>query len=350
MNKCPKCGKEFENGNFCSDCGTRLVPSNACPSCGYENEPKAKFCLKCGTQLAGNSAHREEARQSTATLSEEEIKAMYSKVSSGSYIGNLRVGRSWVLPQMVSMCFPNGRFDERNFFAKVESKNYDRCWALMVRNFHVQSQIESKDPGAYAARSGWWTKEVALAMARYDYELLLRLIDVAEVSEYCSGGPYVRLKGLKGRKKEEQMFFVNEPNANSRWKDCKRTLPNLRLQFENRIKAIEQANTSAELFHAVKAYDDIRCKAEVAKRTYRKIKLPDEFVNAFVGDGAYTSMMTMVKFLGLTYSNDMGLALDRDGCIADINHKMREFGFDGRKMFDYCKKKFFVSGLYTPGR
>lgn len=50
MNKCTKCGTEFE-GNFCPSCGTPFQVKMFCPRCGKEVLPNQRFCAGCGAQF-----------------------------------------------------------------------------------------------------------------------------------------------------------------------------------------------------------------------------------------------------------------------------------------------------------
>lgn len=47
MNKCPKCGTEFE-GKFCPECGTKWPEEKTCPKCGARLGGGVKFCNECG--------------------------------------------------------------------------------------------------------------------------------------------------------------------------------------------------------------------------------------------------------------------------------------------------------------
>ena len=47
MNKCPKCGAEFE-GKFCPNCGTAWKEEKSCPKCGTKLAGAARFCNNCG--------------------------------------------------------------------------------------------------------------------------------------------------------------------------------------------------------------------------------------------------------------------------------------------------------------
>ncbi|MDR2350846.1 MAG: SPFH domain-containing protein [Deltaproteobacteria bacterium] len=50
-NPCPFCGTPLERPGlkFCPSCGKQLTKK--CPDCQTDNDPKAKFCLNCGTKL-----------------------------------------------------------------------------------------------------------------------------------------------------------------------------------------------------------------------------------------------------------------------------------------------------------
>ena len=47
MNKCTRCGTEFE-GNFCPECGAKANGRTVCPRCGNELDENVKFCSNCG--------------------------------------------------------------------------------------------------------------------------------------------------------------------------------------------------------------------------------------------------------------------------------------------------------------
>lgn len=47
MNKCYKCGREFE-GQFCPDCGTKYEAEKTCPDCGATLDGGVNFCNHCG--------------------------------------------------------------------------------------------------------------------------------------------------------------------------------------------------------------------------------------------------------------------------------------------------------------
>ena len=46
MNKCKKCGNEFD-GDVCNVCGTKVEGEETCPYCGATLTPNANFCLHC---------------------------------------------------------------------------------------------------------------------------------------------------------------------------------------------------------------------------------------------------------------------------------------------------------------
>jgi class 3 adenylate cyclase len=53
--RCAKCGTDNRQAaKFCDKCGAQLAP--ICPSCGAENRPDARFCDSCGAALAPSPA------------------------------------------------------------------------------------------------------------------------------------------------------------------------------------------------------------------------------------------------------------------------------------------------------
>lgn len=50
MNKCSKCGTEFE-GKFCPECGTKYETTKICSVCGAQQKTAAKFCTECGSEF-----------------------------------------------------------------------------------------------------------------------------------------------------------------------------------------------------------------------------------------------------------------------------------------------------------
>lgn len=265
--------------------------------------------------------------------SSQRSSALHRKVVDSAYIGNLRLGRSWVLPQMVAMGFDyQGNFSEQKYFAAINDLGYNKCWEIMMRNFRQIKDLRMKDPAASAARANWWTKEVALAMANFDvmrYDQEVKFLS-AYPKTHCSGGPFIFLNFLRGRKGyHNRLFFLNPPLPGTYWNSSNSmTVADLRAQFVQRIRAIEMAYDPASLYQALKAYDDNRC-------VMQSDALPEAFVSAYAGDGAYNAMMTMVKYLGLNHTGS------RDSSIADIELKAREYAGDGRRMLVYCAQRYF---------
>ena len=176
-------------------------------------------------------------------------------------------------------------------------------------------------------------------MAKNDLQLLKDYI--VEVSrnprENCSGGPYIRLDLRGCKNKKDQMFFTGAVEPSSKYYGKGKTMDDLYRTFEARIQEVEQSQTAKQVYNALKDYENHRCLF----LGWSKAKLSKEFLNAFMGDGALTSMMTIVKFLNLCYKDEAGNLLTREQCVADIESKVQTFGHDGEKMFAYLSEKFF---------
>lgn len=221
------------------------------------------------------------------------------QVSETEYISNLRVGRSWILPQMVKMGFKQDglsyKFDIEFFESNIRKKfdlsqsGRNHIWDLLKRNYKVIAASNGT-----SKRAKWWTKDLLIEMLKWDF-------------------------GMTGR----------------RWCGLDRQECNEILNTVWRITDYQQ------MYDLVVRYDKSRMrKREVATH----LSLPDCFIEAYMGDGAYNAMMTMVKILGIKIQNDRGRTMSRDNCITEINK--RTSIVNGRELLEYCKEKFFDSGAF----
>lgn len=55
MVKCPECGEEVSDNNFCGHCGAKLKKENVCPHCNAKIEEDNIFCPECGKKLEEDS-------------------------------------------------------------------------------------------------------------------------------------------------------------------------------------------------------------------------------------------------------------------------------------------------------
>ena len=229
-----------------------------------------------------------------------DLSGLPEKVWETEYITNLRIGRSWILPQLVRMGFRKGnrisrKFDIKQFEeALLERYNCstpgrEEVWNLLKRNYKA---IASS--GGTARRTAWWTKELLQEMMEWDFSL------VGKASS-----------GLDRRKCIEIIS----------------TLPDL--------------TDPAEISRAVEEYDRNRMRKRDILHYH---PLPESFVNAFEGDGAYNAMMTMVKVFGARINDTNGNPLTRDGSVREIESQAATL--NGRQLLEYCKERFFDSGAF----
>lgn len=275
----------------------------------------------------------------TPTPKKEDVRELVEKIQNSDYIGNLRVGRSWVLPQMVHMCFDEfGNFSEEKYYENIGNMSYEKCWKFLTNTYKLLDYLNDIRVEDYEERSKWWTKEVAVAMAKNDLELLLRRIREGRyVRNDCKGGPYVNLYNLRyAYGKKERYYFLQTPPADykNRLKQTNDTVEDLANAFRQRIEEIEKAEDITQLCDALCDYNDRR--NSFASETGKS--LPEAFVNAYAGDGAYYAMMTMVKHLNIYIQDSWNT---RDESLAAIRQKSAEVGLDGRALFHYCGEKFF---------
>lgn len=227
------------------------------------------------------------------------------QVVETEYISNLRIGRSWILPQLVEMGFKkkgmSRKFDmefyEKNILTHydISQKGRNNIWTLLKRNYKAIAVSDGQSP-----RMRWWTKDLLIEMLQWDFAMMGKR----------SGGTDRR--------------------------GCKEILA-----------SVGNLTDSHEIYDAVVKYDECRMrrrKIESSRHKGHAQPLPSCFVDAFMGDGAYNAMMTMVKVLGIRIKDDDGKYLTRDECVTEIDNQAAVL--DGHELMEYCKETFFDSGAF----
>lgn len=305
--------------------------------------------------ILGSNGH---SYKQTVKQDNDALAALCKDIVGSTYIETLHLNRSWILPKLVDMGYKEGWLKDFCIDAyadAVSKQNYDKFWTILVRNLKALAAMKDKSSYAYKIRSGWWTKEVAIAMAEFDLAGFRKYIGNLKVYTNSEAGAYVKIGYMSGADREfrENYYYIDTPEKAPRsgWNKYnrkERTLPNLYAQIESRINLIRKAKNDKELYEAVRQYNDERVTNDPHFREDWScgLELADEFINAYVGDGAYSSMMTMVKYLGLRYKDDSGNELDRDECIHGIVNKVFDSVFDGAELMLFCKEKFFDSGVF----
>ena len=256
-----------------------------------------------GTKRSSAAPRRKAA---PAPVKKYDLSHLREQVTETEYIANLRLGRRWIFPQLVRMGFVKNPSGDRVFDIDIFMKNFRslyrsgsgfspvmgveqrrKVWNLMKRNYAAIARSNGSD-----VRARWWTKEL--------------FIDMLEWDEHITGK---RTRGLN----------VEECSK------VRALAPNL----EN----YEQISA------AIDWYDINRMR-----RRDGGSALPDSFVDAYLADGAYHSMMTMVKVYDLRLKNDSGEDLSRDESVAEIERQAASCS--GKELLKYCKEKFFDSGIF----
>ena len=305
------------------------------------------------TEKIVKTAPRAEQKNTAAT----DLSALCAEITGRTYIDTLHLNRSWILPKFVEMgTYNHKKSFEYNYKTKLKTLDYTKAWNTLVRNFKALAEMNDKTSATYKIRAGWWNKQVAVAMAKVDLELLKDYVDgYVAVHKNCNAGKYViipKMRGVKcGKPYRENYYYCEEPQNSplhgwSKQNRKERNLPNLYKQMEDLISQIQNAGNDVELYNAVKQYDDKRVTHSEFFEKSSSSAYPDEFLNAYTGDGAYSSMMTIAKHLNLQFQDDEGDKMSRDACVMAIAQKAIDSGFDGQEMLQFFIEKYIDSGIF----
>ena len=305
------------------------------------------------TEKIVKTAPRAEQKNTAAT----DLSALCAEITGRTYIDTLHLNRSWILPKFVEMgTYNHKKSFEYNYKTKLKTLDYTKAWNTLVRNFKALAEMNDKTSATYKIRAGWWNKPVAVAMAKVDLELLKDYVDgYVAVHKNCNAGKYViipKMRGVKcGKPYRENYYYCEEPQNSplhgwSKQNRKERNLPNLYKQMEDLISQIQNAGNDVELYNAVKQYDDKRVTHSEFFEKSSSSAYPDEFLNAYTGDGAYSSMMTIAKHLNLQFQDDEGDKMSRDACVMAIAQKAIDSGFDGQEMLQFFIEKYIDSGIF----
>ena len=329
-----------------------VFPTPYVPAPAPQKVETVKEAEAVQTEKIVKTAPRAEQKDTAAT----DLSALCAEITGRTYIDTLHLNRSWILPKFVEMgTYNHKKSFEYNYKTKLKTLDYTKAWNTLVRNFKALAEMNDKTSATYKIRAGWWNKQVAVAMAKVDLELLKDYVNgYANERDNSFAGNYViipKMRGVKcGKHYKENYYYCEEPQKTPfhGWgkKNCKeRNLPALYKQIELLTQQIQRAENDKELYNAVKQYNDKRVTSSHFFETI-DIDYPNEFSNAYTGDGAYSSMMTIVKHLNLQYKDDEGNKMTRDACVMEIAQRAIDTDFDGNEMLNFFVEKYIDSGIF----
>lgn len=270
----------------------------------------------------------------------KEIDNLCNEVASGDYIANLRIGRSWILPQMLEMGGVRKghlHFDIKMYENAVRDIPANKQERIIMRNMEALELIKDSDPEGFKTRFRWWNFDVINTQRQAQLEANKKKVKNMKPRTNCTGGPYVKVRFGEF----EDYFFVNEPLANTKWN--KKNSYTIDYFFEMLQSELDEIVKIKDISDFNPNYQDLKFGKHYASvvRLYPNpyFKTTDKFVNAYAGDGAYSAMRTMVKFWNLTYTNATGRMMSREECLADIEAKAEQYKDNGMKLLEYCVEK-----------
>lgn len=269
----------------------------------------------------------------------KEIDNLCNEVAEGDYIANLRIGRSWILPQMLEMGGVRKghlHFDIKKYENAVRNLTAAKQEKILMRNLDALKIIRDSDPEGFESRFRWWNMDVVRMQYRTRLAANKKKVQNMKPFTNCTGGPYVKVYFMN----TQYLLFVNEPYANSKWNSTKSyTIDSFFEILQEELDFILKDDDICEFTSQL--WTSIMCQsASIARLDPNSyFKTTDEFVSAFAGDGAYSAMRTMVKFWNLTYTDAMGRMMSREECLADIETMAEQYKDNGMKLLEYCVEK-----------
>lgn len=283
---------------------------------------------------------------------DSELADLCREIKGQTYIETLNLNRSWILPQFVEMGFGSEKsFDSNRYINAINSLSYDRLWIILLRNCRALNRMQDKESTSYKIRKGWWSKDVAVALAEFDLKRTRKYISALNVYSNFADGRYIVIPVMRGCNYENQdnYIFTEMPRNAEKWAYKKhRSLNELYIKLERDIEQIRRASGDSEICLAVERYNNNRILYDYQITNSERITniLPSEYLNAYIGDGAFSSMMTMIKYLGLRCLDYCEEEMSRDECITEIAEMIFDNNFNGKMLLSYCVNKYFDSGVF----
>ncbi|MCM1140196.1 MAG: ubiquitin carboxyl-hydrolase [Muribaculum sp.] len=244
---------------------------------------------------------------------------IFAVIIEGGTVYNPKIARRWVTAQTFHMLTFDSRWRGEGFVAALRAKGYKYMWKMILREIHAQFKMSKKDPENFKARNRWFNASTVSDIC-YDYFSQLHYYVEELRVRHCKGVPYVKIKSTN--------VFVADLNSK-----VFRPLDAL-------AKRVRRSASPSELFYNVRDF------VEMAERWWMpyEAEMPQEFINAYKGVGAYYTMKNLILFHGATFKNGC-VKLSQQKSLQLLEAKAAEYESEGWRLFGVMKKLINESGI-----
>ena len=234
-------------------------------------------------------------------------------ISQGT-VPNRCLFRRWVMAQMFHMMSytPYRSKEPLGVTEMIHRLGYEYQWKMLMNELYAQMKMENKDPESFIERNRWFNASVVEAMAR-DYIIQLKeRVDALKVRK-CKGIPY---KHICNRN-----IFVSDLAIK------------LYYPLDMAMARIRQAKNAAQLYAAVKSFNDMRIKMSSGTAQSKA------WIDAYKGAGAYFTMQNLIRFHGCVAYDNGGNRLDKYQSLDFIKIKATMYAYgEGWRLLAVLKK------------
>lgn len=239
---------------------------------------------------------------------------LFDIIISQGTVPNRCLFRRWVMAQMFHMMSytPYRSKEPLGVTEMIHRLGYEYQWKMLMNELYAQMKMENKDPESFIERNRWFNASVVEAMAR-DYIIQLKeRVDALKVRK-CKGIPYKRICNRN--------IFVSDLAIK------------LYYPLDMAMARIRQAKNAAQLYAAVKSFNDMRIKMSSGTAQSKA------WIDAYKGAGAYFTMQNLIRFHGCVAYDDGGNRLDKYQSLDFIKIKATMYAYgEGWRLLAVLKK------------
>ena len=239
---------------------------------------------------------------------------LFDLIISQGTVPNRRLFRRWVMAQMFHMMSytPYRSKEPLGVTEMIHRLGYEYQWKMLMNELYAQMKMENKDPESFIERNRWFNASVVEAMAR-DYIIQLKERVEALKVRKCKGIPYKRICNRN--------IFVSDLAIK------------LYYPLDMAMARIRQAKNAAQLYAAVKSFNDMRIKMSSGTAQSKA------WIDAYKGAGAYFTMQNLIRFHGCVAYDDGGNRLDKYQSLDFIKIKATMYAYgEGWRLLAVLKK------------